>query len=72
MNSHRIETELTEDGKILLQNIPFNKGDEVKIIILEHNSTKKITESYPLKGTVLSYEDPFESATSIEDWDGLN
>jgi hypothetical protein len=26
---------------------------------------------YPLRGTVLFYEDPFESAVPVEDWDVL-
>ncbi len=71
MNAHRIETSLTENGKLVLQNLPFNKGDEVEIIILERNYTKIAPKSHPLKGTVISYEDPFESATAAEDWDVL-
>jgi hypothetical protein len=27
--------------------------------------------SYPLRGTVLHYEDPFEPAVPIEDWEAL-
>ena len=71
MNTHRIETSLTENGKLVLQNLPFNKGDDVEIIILERNSAKIPPESHPLKGTVISYEDPFEPATAAEDWDAL-
>ena len=72
MNAHCIETSMTENGKLVLQNLPFNKGDEVEIIILERNSTKIAPASHPLKGTVISYEDPFEPATVTEDWDALN
>ena len=38
MNAHRIETALTENGKLSLQNLPFKKGDEVEIIILNYQS----------------------------------
>lgn len=69
MNPHRIEIELTDNGKLLLQNLPFNKGDEVEIIILERNSAKIAPNSYPLKGTVVSYEEPFEPATSGDEWE---
>jgi hypothetical protein len=71
MNAHRIETALTENGKLSLQNLPFKKGDEVEIIILDRSSSKTTTDSYPLRGTVLRYDDPFEPATSAEDWDAL-
>ncbi len=42
MNAHRIETALTENGKLSLQNLPFKKGDEVEIIILKRSSSKTI------------------------------
>ena len=71
MNAHRIETALTENGKLSLQNLPFKKGDEVEVIILERNSSKTVSDSYPLKGTVISYEEPFEPATSPDDWEVL-
>ncbi|MEN9870070.1 MAG: hypothetical protein RLZZ171_1058 [Cyanobacteriota bacterium] len=71
MNAHRIETALTENGKLSLQNLPFKKGDEVEIIILDRSSSKTTTDSYPLRGTVIRYDDPFEPATSAEDWEAL-
>lgn len=71
MNAHRIETALTENGKLSLQNLPFKKGDEVEIIILDRSSPKNNADSYPLRGTVIRYDNPFEPATSVEDWDVL-
>ena len=62
MNAHRIETALTENGKLSLQNLPFKKGDEVEIIVLERSSSKNISDSHPLRGTVIRYDDPFEPA----------
>lgn len=71
MNAHRIETALTENGKLSLQNLPFKKGDEVEIIILDRSSSKTNTDSYPLRGTVIRYDDPFEPVASAEDWEVL-
>ncbi len=71
MNAHRIKTALTENGKLSLQDLPFKKGDEVEVIILERSSSKIISDSHPLKGTVIRYDDPFEPATSAEDWEVL-
>lgn len=60
MNTYPIKTTLTEDGKLTLDNLPFRKGDRVEIIILERSSFKTTADSYPLKGTVIRYDDPFE------------
>ncbi len=62
MNAHRIETVLTENGKLSLKNLPFKKGDEVEIIILDRSSSKTTTDFYPLRGTVIRYDEPFEPA----------
>ncbi|MGB5636570.1 MAG: hypothetical protein WBM44_29955 [Waterburya sp.] len=70
MNAHRIETALTENGKLSLKDLPFKKGDQVEIVIVERNPKQKIVTK-GLKGTVLKYEEPFESATSDEDWEVL-
>jgi hypothetical protein len=71
MNAHRIETSLTENGKLSLKNLPFKKGDEVEIIILDRSSSKTISDADSLTGTVLRYDEPFEPATSVEDWEAL-
>ena len=82
MNAHRIETALTENGKLSLQNLPFKKrcdpaavsaakeraprGDEVEIIILKRSSSKTISDSHLLKGTVIRYDNPFEPIAMSE------
>lgn len=80
MNAHKIETVLTEDGALVLRNLPFRVGDAVEVIILEHSKTEqdKIipqqSESnlYPLRGKQpYRYDEPYEPATPLEDWEAL-
>ena len=87
MNAHKIETVLSEDGPLMLIGLPFHVGDAVEVIILERSRSVSEGESpsqpekaifdksepnlYPLRGTVLHYEDPFEPAVPIEDWEAL-
>ncbi len=71
MKEQHIETVLTKEGKLLLQNLPFKQGDEVEIIILERSSSKTASDPNALKSTVIRYDDPLESATSPEDWEVL-
>jgi hypothetical protein len=66
MNAHRIETALTENGKLSLQKLPFKKGDEVEIIILDRSSPKTASNSHPLRGTVIRYDNPFEPIAMSE------
>ena len=75
MNAHKLTATFTEDGKIVLTGLPFHAGDTVEIIVLERPKEHKLSQDeksqYPLEGTVLQYEDPFEPAVSTEDWEVL-
>lgn len=71
MKAHRIEATLSEDGTLTLKNLPFQAGDSVEIIILELHSQFLASSPYPLRGKVIRYDDPFEAATALEDWEVL-
>jgi hypothetical protein len=86
MNAYKVETILSEDGALTLKDLPFHVGDAVEVIILERSPSVSEGESpnplekaedrpepnlYPLRGTVLFYEDPFEPAVPVEDWEAL-
>lgn len=76
MNSYTIKTVLTEDGALILRNLPFRVGDAVQVIILEGSKSQQdkiiIQESesnlYPLQGKQpYRYDEPYEPATPLED-----
>jgi hypothetical protein len=87
MNVYKVETVLSEDGALVLKDLPFHTGDAVEVIILERScgvpestspspAPKIIPEQpeqnlYPLRGKVLYYENPFEPAVPAEDWEVL-
>lgn len=71
MKAHRIEAILTENGTLNLKNLPFKAGDSVEIIILELHPHLPVSNPYPLGGKVIRYDDPFEPATPLEDWEAL-
>ena len=56
MKAHRIETKLTKNGTLIL---------------LERFPQPSESNPYPLQGTVIHYDDPFEPAVPIEDWEVL-
>jgi len=71
MNAYKVETILTENGQLVLENLPFKKGEAVEVIILENCQSSSKFNDYPLEGKVIQYDRPYESATDIEDWEVL-
>ncbi|MFB2935042.1 hypothetical protein ACE1B6_07160 [Aerosakkonemataceae cyanobacterium BLCC-F154] len=72
MKAHKIETTLTQNGTLLLKDLPFQVGDSVEVIILESHSQPSESSPYPLRDKQpYRYDDPFGSATPLEDWEAL-
>lgn len=56
-------------GRILLENLPFPEGTKVTITIRRINKTAKSTNTNPIRGTLIRYDNPFEPAVAPEDWE---
>ena len=71
MNAHKIETSLTEDGILVLKDLPFHAGDVVEVIILQLQIKSLETQNtnlYPLQNTQpYRYDDPTEPVALEED-----
>jgi hypothetical protein len=65
---HRIETVISEDGKLLLDQLPFRAGQTVEVIVLPLD--KVTTPCHELQGKVLRYFQP-TAPISEKDWDAL-
>ncbi len=76
MNPHKIEAVLTEDGTLMLRDLPFYAGDTVEVFILsaktpqnqETASSQPETNLYPMRGKLIRYDDPTEPV-ALEDWE---
>ena len=68
MNAHRMSATLQKDGMIVLQNLPFHKGDSVEIIVLKNPSTAATATSkrYPLRGRPYKYIRPTDPVDKDE------
>lgn len=71
MEAVRIEATVQSNGQVILSDLPFEEGDQVEIIILATTGKEALPRVNPLKGSVLRYDDPFEPAAAIEDWEVL-
>jgi hypothetical protein len=70
METLRVEKIIQSNGTIVLENLPFDEGEKVEIIISKSGAESE-KNCYPLRGTVYKYENPFESAVPPEDWEAL-
>jgi hypothetical protein len=66
--AYRIEAVLSEDGKLLLDHLPFRAGQAVEVIVLPANCPAP--PGHALKGTVLRYDKP-TAPVAEADWDAL-
>ncbi len=67
----RIEATVQQNGRVILNDLPFEEGKQVEIIVLDTDSSSTIGQTNPLKDSVLRYDDPFGPACPIEDWEVL-
>lgn len=70
MSAHRIEAIVNQDGKLVLENLPFQAGDVVEVIVSKSDTTSNGDNPHSLRGTVIKYEAPLEPV-GVEDWDSL-
>ena len=68
MEAHRIETTLMQDGTLVLDNLPFQAGEVVEVIILAQPARAIGHTPYGLRGTPVRYEQPTDPVAS-GDWE---
>jgi hypothetical protein len=66
--AYRIEAVLSEDGKLLLDHLPFRAGQAVEVIVLP--VTRPAPPGHALQGTVLRYDQP-TAPVAEADWGAL-
>lgn len=77
MNAYKIRSIVTADGSIVLKGIPFSVGRSVEVIVLDdvsdlNSASQPLDERWKsLQGSVTRYDDPFEPAIPLTDWDVL-
>ena len=70
MNAHRVETVISQDGTLILKDLPFQVGELVEVIILQHSSIRSEKDRYPLRGMPIKYLNPTEPVAQ-DDWSEL-
>lgn len=68
MKALRFEATPSEKGKLTLVDDALEAGQSVEVIVLLPEGKQSAQKPYPLRGSLLKYEQPFEPAVSAEDW----
>jgi hypothetical protein len=70
MSTHQVEAVLSQDGTLVLNDLPFHAGEAVEVIIVSHNVKTGSSNPYPLHKTPLIYDDPAEPV-AVDDWEAV-
>ena len=65
MSVHVSETRIDNEGRVVLDHLPFKPGEKVEVTI---RSQDDVPPSINLLGSVLRYDDPFEPVAA-EEWE---
>jgi hypothetical protein len=68
MGVHIAETTVDQQGRVVLDHLPFKPGEKVDVIISAHDESSG--KAPDLRGSVLRYDDPFDPVAS-DDWEAL-
>ncbi|MBN1891005.1 MAG: hypothetical protein JW850_23615 [Thermoflexales bacterium] len=72
MQEYKVDITLRKAGALVLDKLPFQAGDYVQVIVRRISQLRpNLPElQYPLRGTVLRYDDPFAPVAEM-DWEAL-
>jgi hypothetical protein len=63
-----IEATVGEHGELVLENLPFQPGQPVEVLVVSRTAPAPHGQSMTLRDSVFEYIDPFEPIAS-EDWE---
>ena len=68
MESYTVDTVIASNGSLNLNDLPFKEGEVVEVIIFTLLKHAPSEEKYPLRGSVIRYDDPFKPV-AVNDWE---
>ncbi len=68
MATYHVEATLAEDGKLTLNDLPFQAGEAVEVIVMPRSGPVPRASRYPLRGAPIRYVEPTEPVGEA-DWE---
>lgn len=60
MKAYRVEAAIERGGTLMLDGLPFHKGEMVEVIVLSRSDASQNAGRYPLRGKPIRYDAPME------------
>lgn len=67
----QIETIVQANKTLVLEDLPFEEGEKVKVTVTKTAPETNAENPYSLRGLPYKYENPFEPVILSEDWEAL-
>lgn len=71
MEAYRTNAVVHDDGTVLIENLPFEKGQRLEVILLEQPRASDDASKRTLHGEPVKYANPFDSVAE-DDWENVN
>jgi hypothetical protein len=68
VEGHWTEATVGQHGELVLDNLPFEPGQPVEVLIRSKAPSPPLGRNGSLRGSVLEYHAPFDPV-GVEDWD---
>jgi hypothetical protein len=69
-NPYRVHGQVSPDGSLTLEHLPFQAGESVEVIVLADERRTREERRYPLRGKPVTLLDPTEPVAE-GDWETL-
>lgn len=70
MQAYRTEVTISKNGTLLINDLPFQPGDKVEVLVRFREHEPEAAPLYPLRGTPVQYRQPFDSVAE-DTWEVL-
>ncbi|SLM29869.1 conserved hypothetical protein [Desulfamplus magnetovallimortis] len=68
MQTYSNEHIMNQNGTITINNLPFNAGEKISVVIVSKAKTHKAKKRYPFWNKPIKYIDPTEPV-ALDDWE---
>jgi hypothetical protein len=70
MPAYRTEVTVSENGTLLINDLPFQPGEKVEVLVRSRKREPDAANPYPLRGTPVQYRQPFDSVAA-DAWNAI-
>lgn len=67
--AHVRELTVGNNGELHIRDLPLRAGDRVQVVVIPKQAVDPTADRYPLRGTAVRYDRPFDPACDPDEWE---